>query len=228
MEVSGGVRYLAKTDGARNPLYERLFVTVSPTYEETLPTIANPPSLRQKEGGEVLWTVTAPESWTDDHKQARRIASYGIDKSNAASPRSDLARRGRQHHHAPASRAAEGRRRQTEVVRGGAERLGWLQGVYSNYTDFATVSSNWNPDYVRASQDGEWRRAWPRNYCAQTLAKSVEIDEFYAQRIKRTLAIKMSYTDVHSASGRGVRRLRCARSRCRTWRPPSTLTANCC
>ena len=49
-EINGGMRYLAKTNGERNNLYERIFVTASPFYEETLPTIANPPSLRQEEG----------------------------------------------------------------------------------------------------------------------------------------------------------------------------------
>ena len=41
-EVNGGVRYRPRTDGVRNDVFERIFLTVSPTFEEVLPTIANP------------------------------------------------------------------------------------------------------------------------------------------------------------------------------------------
>jgi hypothetical protein len=76
-EINGGMRYLPKTDGLRNNLYERIFITNSPNYEETLPSIPNPPSLRQAEGKQVLWTVTEPESFQKDHQRCARIRSYG-------------------------------------------------------------------------------------------------------------------------------------------------------
>jgi hypothetical protein len=76
--------------------------------------------------------------------------------------------------------------------------MGWLQGTYTNYTDFCTVNTNWNPDYVQRMPDGEWRRAWPRNYALKP-AKSVEFDEYYAKRIKEKYGVRMSYTDVHTA-----------------------------
>jgi len=75
--------------------------------------------------------------------------------------------------------------------------LGWLQGVYTNYCDFATVNTNWNPDWVQRMPDGEWRRAWPRTYALKP-AKAVEMDAFYVQRIKNKYGVRMSYTDVHT------------------------------
>ncbi len=71
---------MPKTDGLRNNLYERIFNTNSPNYEETLPTIANPPSIRQVEGKQVLWTVTGPESFVKDHERCEAIRAYGLDK----------------------------------------------------------------------------------------------------------------------------------------------------
>ena len=44
----------------------------------------------------------------------------------------------------------------------------------------------------------EWRRAWMRNYALKP-AKAVELDEYYAKRIKAKFGPKMSYTDVHTA-----------------------------
>lgn len=200
VEVSGGVRYLAKTDGSRNAMYERLFVTVSPTYEETLPTIANPPSLRQKEGREVLWTVTAPASWEKDHSTTRRIASYGIDRVMQHSHEVTWRDEGDSTTMRLMAAPQKGGDAKLKWYVGAQNALGWLQGAYTNYTDYATVSANWNPDYVQRLPDGEWRRAWARNYALKP-AKAVEFDEYYAQRIKAKFGTRMSYTDVHSAVG---------------------------
>ncbi len=41
-KFNGGCRYLRKTDGKRNPFSERIFLNVSPNYQEILPTIPNP------------------------------------------------------------------------------------------------------------------------------------------------------------------------------------------
>ncbi|MCC6589329.1 MAG: hypothetical protein IT168_21705 [Bryobacterales bacterium] len=197
-ELNGGMRYLAKTDGSRNTLFERIFVTASPVYEEVLPTIDNPPSLRQQEGREVLWTVTEPQSFPDDHRRSQAIRAYGIDKIM-------------QHSHEVTWRDegdSNTMKLNASPLKGGdamlqwyirvQNGLGWLQGVYSNYTDFCTVNTNWNPDHVIRGPDGEWRRAWPRNYRLKP-AKAVEFDEYYAKRIKEKFGVKMSYTDVHTA-----------------------------
>ncbi len=197
-EINGGLRYIAKTDGLRNNLYERIFVTVSPRYEETLPTIANPPSLRQQEGKQVIWTVTEPRSFLADHERCRRIRSYGLEKIM-------------QHSHEVTWRD-EGdsftMRLRAAPQKGGdamlawyiraQHSLGWLQGVYTNYTDFSPTNTNWNPDFVQRTPEGEWRRAWPRNYALKP-AKAVEMDEYYAPRIKEKFGVRMSYTDVHTA-----------------------------
>jgi hypothetical protein len=42
LRINGGIRYHPKTDGKRNDLFERIFVTVSPNFEEVLPVIPNP------------------------------------------------------------------------------------------------------------------------------------------------------------------------------------------
>ncbi len=197
-EINGGMRYTAKTDGLRNNLYERIFVTASPAYEEVLPTIANPPSLRQEEGRQVLWTVTEPRTFQADHKRCRAIRSYGLDKimqhSHEVTWRDEGDSNTMKLHASP----QKGGDAMLQWYIKAQNELGWLQGVYSNYTDFCTVNTNWNPDHVQRIPDGEWRRAWPRNYALKP-AKAVEFDEYYAKRIKEKFGVKMSYTDVHSA-----------------------------
>lgn len=76
--------------------------------------------------------------------------------------------------------------------------LGWLQGVYCNFTDLAPTNTNWNPDHIQRQADGEWRRAWPRNYALKP-AMAVEMEEYYAPRVHEKFGTRMSYTDVHTA-----------------------------
>lgn len=80
--INGGMVYTPKTDGRRNPMYERIFITASPLYEETLPSIANPPSLGQDEGKSVVWTVAGEDMGTfpRDHARSKAIRAYGLDR----------------------------------------------------------------------------------------------------------------------------------------------------
>ena len=197
-QINGGMRYTAKTDGSRNNLYERIFVTNSPTYEEVLPVIANPPSLRQQEGKQVIWTVTSPETFEKDHQRCLEIRSYGMDKimqhSHEVTWRDEGDSFTMRLHAAP----QKGGDAKLQWYIRAQNDLGWLQGSYSNYTDFSPTNTNWSPDFVQRQPDSEWRRAWPRNYALKP-AKAVEMDEYYAQRIEAKYGIKMSYTDVHTA-----------------------------
>jgi hypothetical protein len=197
-EVNGGMRYLPKTDGSRNNLYERIFITNSRTYEEVLPTIANPPSLAQREGKQLIWTVTAPPTFQADHQRSREIRSYGMDKimqhSHEVTWRDEGDSFTMRLHAAP----QKGGDAMLRWYLKAQNEMGWTQGVYTNYTDFAPVNTNWSPDFVQRLPDGEWRRAWMRNYALKP-AKAVELDEYYAQRIKAKFDPKMSYTDVHTA-----------------------------
>ncbi|MCW5980750.1 MAG: hypothetical protein KIT09_21900 [Bryobacteraceae bacterium] len=197
-EINGGMKYIPKTNGERNNLYERIFVTNSQVYEETLPTIANPPSLRQQEGKQVIWTVTSPQTFQSDHERCRRIRAYGLDKIMQHSH--EVTWRDHADSFTMRLRASpqKGGDRMLQWYIQAQNNLGWLQGVYSNYTDFAPVNTNWSPDHVQREPDGQWRRAWWRNYALKP-AKAVEFDEYYAQRIKEKYGVKMSYTDVHTA-----------------------------
>jgi hypothetical protein len=197
-EINGGMRYIAKTDGQRNNLYERIFITASPIYEETLPTIANPPSLRQREGSERIWTVTAPSTFEADHLRCRRIRSFGLDKIMQHSHEVTWRDEGDSFTMRLRAAPQKGGDAKLQWYIQAQNALGWLQGTYSNYTDFAPVNTNWNPDHVQREPSGEWRRAWPRNYALKP-AKAVEFDEYYARRIKEKYGVKMSYTDVHTA-----------------------------
>ena len=197
--INGGLRYGLKTDGRRNTLYERIFVTASPAYEEVLPTIANPPAVRGKEASQVLWTYTIPESgFAPEYKRNRGIRSYGLDKVMQHTHEVTWRDEGDSNTLRLQAAPQKGGDAMLQWFVNGQKRLGWLEGVYTNYSDFCPVNTNWDPDHVIRLFDGDWRRSWPRNYKLKP-AKAVEFDEYYAPRIKEKFGVTMAYTDVHTS-----------------------------
>jgi len=198
-KINGGVRYLAKTDGKRNDLFERIFVTVSPVFEETLPTIPNPPSPWGKVAGERLWQESwGPENYDKEHERSRNLRSYGIRKLIQCNH--EITWRDGGESFTLRTRAAPGRGGDEGLRRyvAGQRSLGWLSGLYTNYCDFCPVNEHWNEDDVERTPEGEWRRAWPRCYTLKP-SRAVERDAELAPLIKRKFGPNSAYTDVHTA-----------------------------
>jgi len=198
--INGGARYVPRTDGGRNPLFERLFLTSSPTLEEVLPTIANPVGLHAQQAIDRLWQ----ESWGPLHSYAMEesrsnvLRAYGIEK--LIQNNHEFAWRDGGESFTLRTRAAPGKggdRALQEFV-AHQKGLGWLSGLYSNYTDFNTLNENWNPDWVQRAPDGGWREAWARSYALKPLAAAA-LERKYAPAIKGKYLPTSAYTDVHTA-----------------------------
>lgn len=197
--INGGIRYIAKTDGKRNDLYERVFLTISPTFEETLPNIPNPPSPLVKTAGERLWQESwGPENYATEHERSKILRSYGIEKLTQCNH--EIAWRDGGESFTVRTRAAPGKGGDEALERYIADQqsLGWLSGLYTNYTDFAPVNENWSEDIVQLTPDGEWRPAWPRCYALKP-SRAVEFDAKFAPIIQKKFGSNAAYTDVHTA-----------------------------
>lgn len=55
--INGGSAYLPKSDGTRNMPRERIFLTVSKFFDETLPVVANPPNPSNKITSSMIWAT---------------------------------------------------------------------------------------------------------------------------------------------------------------------------
>jgi hypothetical protein len=197
--INGGVRYHPKTDGTRNPMFERIFLTVSPMLEEVLPTIANPVGLHAKMAVDRLWQETwGPADYEQEMKRSRRLRAYGIEKLIQCNH--EITWRDGGESFTLRTRAAPGKGGDDALKRFVAHQrsLGWFSGLYTNYCDFAPVNEYWNPDFVQRQSDGEWRPAWPRNWALKPL-KAVEFDSVLAPQIKAKYNPNSAYTDVHTA-----------------------------
>jgi hypothetical protein len=197
--INGGVRYNAKTDGKRNDMFERLFITISPTFEETLPTIANPPSPWGKEAGNYLWQETwGPQDYEKERQRSKMLRSYGIEHLIQCNHEITWRDEGESFTLRTRSAPGKGGDEALQKYVSAQKSLGWRSGLYTNYCDFSPVNEHWTPDGVQRTPQNEWRAAWPRCYALKP-SKAVEWDAKLAPIIKQKFDSNSAYTDVHTA-----------------------------
>ncbi len=201
----GQMAYLPKTDGVRNPMCERLFLTCSPVYEETLPSIPNPPSPWVRETGRYVFR----ESWGPAHldttlEGVRRWVAYGMSRilhlhhecgwqyvdpeqgciNDGCTLRLDVA-------------PHKGGNRAMREFLETEQALGLRAGLYTNYTDFYTLNSRFSADGPIRLPDGSLQRAWVHSY-AMKPSLAVQYDAELTPQIARRFRPDAAYTDVHT------------------------------
>ncbi|MBM3879169.1 MAG: hypothetical protein FJ387_05550 [Verrucomicrobia bacterium] len=197
--INGGVRYHPRTDGRRNPLFERLFLTVSPRFEEVLPTVPNPVGLHAHQAVDRLWQESwGPDDYEKQMRRSRMLRAYGLEMLIQCNH--EIAWRDGGESFTLRTRAAPNKGGDAALAEYVAHQrgLGWFAGLYSNYTDYAPVNEFWTPDGVQRAADGNWRTAWPRCYALKPL-KAVEFDARLAPQIQAQYKPNSAYTDVHTA-----------------------------
>lgn len=195
---NGGSIYTPKTDGRRNPCFERLFLTISPKFEEVLPNIPNDPSPWKHVAGERLWRAHGATDREQDYAYWKNIADYGMTKVVITDHETGWRDGGESFTF----------RTKTAPGRGGdasqkeyAERLhalGFRYGIYNNYTDFAPVNEFWHDDMVTRQPDGNLNPAWARCYNPKP-ARAVEYEARLAPIIQEKFHLSTAYCDVHTA-----------------------------
>lgn len=198
--INGGVRYIPKTDGKRNDLFERVFLTISHVFEETLPNIPNPRTAHGELAGERLWQESwGPDDYEKQHARSRMLRSYGIEKLTQCNH--EITWRDGGESFTLRTKAAPGKGGDEALKRYVANQksLGWLSGLYTNYCDLAPVNEHWDEDLVQRTPDGQLRPAWPRCYALKP-SRAVELDAKLAPIIKKKFGPNAAYTDVHTAA----------------------------
>lgn len=199
MFFNDGVRYLPKTDGKRNSCHERFFVTISPHFEEVLPSIPNPPSPWLALSGSKQWHARGAGNREADRKFWFKIWRHGIrdllvvdhevgwrDGGESFTFRTKTA---------PEKGGDEGQRQFSEFMN---QELDYCYGPYNNFTDFAPVNEFWNPNIPSRTPEGQFQSSWPRCYAPKpTLA--VEYCEKLTPIIQQKFNFRCGYCDVHTA-----------------------------
>ncbi len=196
--LNGGSRYLPRTDGQRNPVFERLFLTVTPHFTETLPNIPNPKSPWMHVAGERVWRAHGASNRQHDYAYWRKVARYGM--TQVAITDHETGWRDGGESFTLRTRAAPqkgGDAGQADYARR-IRALGFRYGIYNNYTDFAPVNEHWSEDYVTRLPDNQWHPAWARCYNLKP-ARAVELEARLAPIIQDKFQLDTAYCDVHTA-----------------------------
>ena len=195
---NGGARYLPRTDGRRNDCFERLFLTISPRFEEVLPNVPNPKSPWMHVAGERVWRAHGASNRQQDYALWKRVARYGMSKILITDHETGWRDGGESFtfrtRAAPGKGGDEGQADYARKVRA----LGFRYGIYNNYTDYAPVNEHWDEDCVTRLPDGSWRTAWPRCYNPKP-ARAVEFEARLAPIIQKKFQLDTGYCDVHTA-----------------------------
>ena len=197
--INGGTQYIAKTDGKRNDCYERLFITLTPNFEETLPNIPNPVSPYKKVTGTHLWYAHGAGNRQDDMNLWAECKRYGMEQV-VITDHETMWRDGGESFTfrtkaAPKKGGDEGERAYSRYMQ---DVLGFVYGPYNNYTDFAPVNEFWSADMINRTPDNQLQNAWMRCYAPKP-ARAVEYCARLAPQIQSKYGFSTAYCDVHTA-----------------------------
>ena len=195
---NGGSRYLPKTDGSRNDCFERLFLTVSPRFEEVLPNVPNPKSSWMHVTGKRLWQRHSASNRESDLAIWKKVARYGM--TEVVVNDHEVGWRDGEESFTLRTRAAPGKGGDEGLAEYARKirELGFRYGIYNNYTDYCPVNEHWNEDRVNRLSNGDWRTAWRRCYNLKP-SRAVELEARLAPIIQEKFHLDTAYCDVHTS-----------------------------
>ena len=195
---NGGVRYIPKTDGRRNDCFERLFVTLSPRFEEVLPTLPNPVSPWKHVTGTRLWRAHGAGVRTSDIAWWTKIHRHGMTEVVVTDHETGWRDGGESFtfrtRPAPGKGGDEG---QFEYARVMQDELGFVYGPYNTFTAISPVNEFWDPDLIGRTADNQFQPVWMRCYAPKP-ARAVEFAEALPPIIQKKFRFSTAYCDVHT------------------------------
>lgn len=191
--------YQPLTDGSYNAVSERIFITLSPRFEDVLPTIANPKSQWKHVAGRKVWRSHASFDREQDKKLWQAIHDHGM-REILITDHETMWRTGGE---------SFTLRTKTDPLKGGDEaekeysrflrhELGFSYGPYNNYVEFAPVNEHWSRDLASRRGDGSFVPAWMRCHGLKPAAAPA-LCEKVAPILKEKFDFDTAYCDVHTA-----------------------------
>lgn len=196
---NGGTRYIPKTDGVRNPCFERFVLTLSPTFEDVLPNIPNPASPWKHITGTRVWRAHGAHIREQDAEYWRTRHRWGLTQLVVTDHETGWRDNNESFtfRTAPAPKKG-GDKGQFAYARIMQDELGFIYGPYNNFTDFAPVNGFWHLDMISRTPDNQLQHAWTRCYAPKP-ARAVEFCERLTPIIEKKFGFSTAYCDVHTA-----------------------------
>lgn len=199
VQLCPAVKYVPKTDGEMNAVFERFVWTVAERAGDVFTTVPNPPSPYMKEMSTGVWRSNpAVGDRTANREYWKRIKALGIDHLIVTDHETGW--RDGEESFTFRTCTAPGRggdRSQYEYARFMIDEMGFRYGLYTGLDDLATVNGNYSIDRVARRWDGTLVPAWRRCYIPKS-TWSVQYAGGQAKEIQRKFGINTSYCDVHT------------------------------
>ena len=189
--------YIPRTDGKRNPIREKIFYTVSPDVHETFPTIDNPASPMRSMQANRLWLINGDTNLDRLTEEVISFRSKGLDRVTVRYHEGFWREDGESYTFRLTPNPELGIEKIQKYI-DFVKSKGWRVGLYSNYTDMATVNALWNPDWMKQNPQGQWEVSWARCYAPKPQI-AWEQQAILAPQIHRLFNTNHSYCDVHTA-----------------------------
>lgn len=195
---SGGKTiYVSKTDGKRNPVRDKLFITVSPNVQEVLPTIDNPPSPMRSMQADRLWAINGGSDLDKLGRFVSDLRNRGVEKVSIRYHEDFWREGGESYTFRLTPNPQLGIKKIQDYIQF-VKSNDWRVGLYTNYTDMATVNSLFDPDWIKQGSSGEWEVSWSRCYSPKPQI-AWEQEAILAPQIGKLYNTNHSYCDVHTA-----------------------------
>ncbi|NOY81303.1 MAG: hypothetical protein GXP31_09895 [Kiritimatiellaeota bacterium] len=201
---NGGSLYLPKTNGERNPLDERLFITVSPRLAEVLPNIPNPPSRFGQLTAKTVFStrmypITKPEHLAIELSFWRKMKAYGLDhllvrfhvgmwktpmkRVNAMQPVPSLT----------ASPVVGGDKTLMKLTND-LKALGYLVAPYIDYLSIHPLNRIFHPDLLLLWPTKRWVPSGGIKFLIKPL-QAVRLESQYAPKLRAKFGFTAVYSD---------------------------------
>ena len=181
--LNGGCTYVPKSDGKRNPLHERWFITVSRQFEEVLPSVPVPKTiLPQDTLKDLVWypisnLAPSEETYVESYERLLNLKEWGLDQLLVIHPASiwcdNSSNSTLSLNAAPLKGGDDALSEYLEAL----VDLGYVFSLYSNYRDISPLNEKWSPDQAALSNDGNPAPTAPGAYLfkpSQALSSAAE------------------------------------------------------
>jgi len=222
--INGGSAYYARTDGKRNAVGERFFLTASSKFAEALPNIPNPPSPYLNVTKKRVWAM---QSWDLDAKAYADIVAgkappyyeqlysfwekmkqYGVDdlavhfRIAVFQPgvhQSDTDDGFPESSYVDEDPLLGGNAAVKEFVRKMEGNLGYSAIPYTNYTITSPLNYRyWDENKIALYPDGQWKFGSGPALLIKP-ARALECEEYFDTRLKKEYNVSASYADQYTA-----------------------------